>query len=644
MHIDNRSVIVATCLVGAMISVLGALMWRSRHTYPGFLRWIFGNFFLVAACVAAALRDVIPDLASILLVNIGGFLALGCYLGGIQEFRGERPNGRVVHIVGVLTVLFLLVFPDPAHLNERVAVGSFSKGILEAYVAAKLLTRLPAGRKLGYWLSASAFGIHAVAQVARAILTYTVWPVNSIFDPTPANTAFFIATVAGVMIWVFGFVILTTDRLVDDLIAAERRTTAVNRELEQSIKLANAAACQAANADAKKTEFLAHMSHEIRTPLNGVIGLTHLALDGPLTEEKRADLEIAWRSAESLLGIVNDVLDLSKIEAGRMTFANEPFDLRTTLNQLVELFAPQASANATKLRLLYSDEAPTWFSGDALRVRQIAMNFLSNAIKFTDAGEVTIGVESVAKMVRIWVRDTGIGIEPDDLPRLFSNFTQADSSTTRQYGGTGLGLAISKRLAVLMNGAVGVTSEPRKGSTFWVELPLTRSEVPTTAPSRVLETVDLTGLRVLIAEDNLVNRHLMVKLLEKKGLLVDVATNGLEAVAYSTSSSYAVILMDCQMPGMDGYEATRRIRAAERGTGQHTPVIAITANASEGDRDQCWAAGMDQHLTKPIRPEALFHAIAAYAVRKPNSEAGSCRTSAPAAGGNSRLRCAEVTI
>ncbi len=600
-----------------MVSILGSLMWRSRRTYPGFLRWICGNFFLVAACAAAALRDVIPDLASILLLNTASFITIACYLGGIQEFRGERTNGRIVYVTGAMTLLLLLIVPDPAHLNERVVLGSISKGFLEAYLAAKLLMPLPKGRTLGYWLGASAFGIHAVAQIVRGILTATVWPVTSIFDPTPANMLFFIATVAGVVIWVFGFVILTTDRLVEDLITAERRTAAVNEELEKSIKLANDAACHAANADAKKSEFLAHMSHEIRTPLNGVIGLTHLALDGPLNEEKRADLEIAWKSAESLLGIVNDVLDLSKIEAGRMTFSSEPFDLRAALNQLVELFAPQASAKGIKLRLQYSNGAPSWFSGDALRVRQIAMNFLSNAIKFTERGEVAIRVENRGGGVRISVKDTGIGIPRDALPRLFSEFTQADGSTTRQYGGTGLGLAISKRLAELMDGSVGVASEPGEGSTFWVELPLARSVAPEKAPVLAsAESADLTGLRVLVAEDNPVNRHVMIKLLEKRGLHVDVATNGIEAVAQSSSTGYAVILMDCQMPGMDGYEATRRIRAVERGTERHTPVIAITANVLESDRENCRAAGMDGHLPKPIRPETLFQMIAAHAVRK----------------------------
>lgn len=369
---------------------------------------------------------------------------------------------------------------------------------------------------------------------------------------------------------------------------------------------------RAEQANQAKTDFLAHMSHEIRTPLNGVIGLTELVADGPLNETKRPELTAALVSARSLLGIVNDVLDLAKIETGQLTVTAAPFDLHGTLRQIVDMYGPQAAAKATDLRLAYPEEAPRWFTGDEMRVRQIVANFTSNAVKFTEGGEIELGVSQDSGL-RIWVRDTGIGIAPETLPRLFSKFTQADASTSQQYGGTGLGLAISKQLAELMGGRAGATSSVGKGSTFWVNLPLETSAAVANPPVPVGDrSSKLVGTRVLVAEDNPVNRHLLVRLLEKHGLVADVAANGREAVARYAQATYAAVLMDCQMPVMDGYEAASTIRQQEHGTSRHTPIIAITANVMSRERDRCRAAGMDGYLTKPVQPGELIDCLAEY--------------------------------
>jgi signal transduction histidine kinase/FixJ family two-component response regulator len=386
----------------------------------------------------------------------------------------------------------------------------------------------------------------------------------------------------------------------------------LNADLREKNRKLAGATQRAEQANQAKTDFLAHMSHEIRTPLNGVIGLTELVADGPLTETKRPELSAALMSARTLLAIVNDVLDLAKIETGQLTVTEAPFDLHGTLRQIADVYGPQAAAKATDLRLASVEHAPRWLVGDEMRVRQIIANFTSNAVKFTAGGEIELGVSDDAG-VRIWVRDTGIGIAPETLPRLFSKFTQADASTAQQYGGTGLGLAISKQLAELMGGRTGAISSAGRGSTFWVELPLARAAPAAKLGVRTGGTSwNLAGTRVLIAEDNPINQHLLVRLLEKHGLIADVASNGREALARYQEAAYAAVLMDCQMPVMDGYEAARTIRQQEHGTSRHTPIIAITANVMSRERDRCRAAGMDDYLTKPVQPEELIGCLARY--------------------------------
>ena len=360
------------------------------------------------------------------------------------------------------------------------------------------------------------------------------------------------------------------------------------------------------------------MSHEIRTPLNGIIGMTRLALDGPLNEGKREDLEVVRTSGEALLSIINDVLDSSKIAAGQMTIDEAPFGLQQLIREIVILFTPRALEKNLELRLNYDPALPEWVLGDAGRIRQIVMNLASNAIKFTDTGSVTIQVEKHFRTytdvhLRISVRDTGIGIPEEDRERLFTKFTQLDTSAARKYGGTGLGLSISKRLAELMGGSMDLTSRSGVGSTFWFDVTLRVGSPRARTIDAPIRAQGVHGVppRILVAEDNAVNQRLMVRYLEKLGCEVDVAWNGIEASEKWRQSLYALVFMDCQMPEMDGYEATAQIRSRETGQSR-TPIVAITAHAMSGDRERCLRAGMDDYLSKPIDFERLALIVSKY--------------------------------
>jgi len=393
----------------------------------------------------------------------------------------------------------------------------------------------------------------------------------------------------------------------------EERIRQRTQELEKAMHGALA-------ASQAKSEFLANISHELRTPMNGLLGMLDLVLDSPVAGEQREQVEIAQRCAYSLLDLLNDILDLSKIEAGRMILEKVPFDLRSVAEDCVRAQSAKAQQKAIELRYEYVGQVIN-VTGDPLRLRQIVANLLSNAIKFTEKGWVTVrqsvSVDAAEKVtMTLDVADTGAGIPADKVPLIFEKFTQADSSISRKYGGTGLGLAITKRLVELQGGQIRVESRVGRGSTFTVEIPFETAPAgePTVEPRLEQRTVApaTKQARLLLVEDNAVNQRVVLAMLRKKDYKIDVANNGQEGLEKleRAAEPYNLILMDVQMPILDGLETTRAIRRNAKWN--HLPIIAMTAHAMIGDRERCLQAGMNAYISKPVQQTSLIAVIEQY--------------------------------
>jgi signal transduction histidine kinase/DNA-binding response OmpR family regulator len=385
---------------------------------------------------------------------------------------------------------------------------------------------------------------------------------------------------------------------------------------------------QAEQGSRAKSEFLANISHEVRTPLNALMGLTRLLMDSPLNAEQKSWLELMDSSAHALLALLNDVLDLSRIEAGKLEIESVRFPLIDSLEEISALYAGQASAKALDWKLELANDLPDRMQGDPGRLRQVLGNLLSNALKFTPRnGQISLSASvlpasrDASRRLRLQVQDSGVGIAPRHQSTIFDAFTQADASTARRYGGSGLGLAICSRLVRLMGGSIELYSQLGQGSTFSVFLPLAEEAAtpvtvhgPLSAPAELNELAQagqrFAGKCVLLAEDHPVNELLMKQLLTRLGCEVRLARNGDEAVAQWEKGGVDLVLMDVQMPGSNGLQATQRIRDLEaRRRLNHTPIVAVTANAMNGDRDACLAAGMDGYTPKPVSPQALIRAM-----------------------------------
>jgi signal transduction histidine kinase/CheY-like chemotaxis protein len=559
-------------------------------SYDGASRWVLRNAIFLLTGLMAALGVLLFGIvghAEIFLAS--AFVSLGCLAGYALSRAGNRRTASLCACLSMNAALFFN--------GQNFGAGLFESG----YLVTVGLAFLTLERKDTGAIST----VLALTLGAVALGAITWWPpVAELSDARQAALRVItVALVIGYLGASFTYFLVHRDRTI--------------ARLDETARAAEA-------ASQAKSRFLANMSHELRTPMHGVLGVLDILDDSSLGELQRDHVHSARGAGHSLLAIIDDILDLAKVEAGMMMLAPAPFDLRAMIEAQVQQIAVQVRDKGIEVITRYGTDVPTHVVGDAKRIRQVLVNLLGNAAKFTARGEIAVSVscqpqEAGTARFSLTVSDTGIGIAAEALGSIFEKFQQVDDSATRARGGTGLGLAIVKELVTHMQGSITVESELGRGSRFCISLPLPVATagdaalaLPTLHAARA-STGQTDGYaageqelaRVLVVEDNLLNQKVAAHQLERLGCRVDVACDGLEALARIEQTTYDLVLMDLQMPRMDGIQATQAIRERERANGQHVPIVAMTAHAFPEDRKRCLDAGMDDHVTKPLIDHTL---------------------------------------
>jgi signal transduction histidine kinase/CheY-like chemotaxis protein len=575
---------VAVCM---LFSLLGVLVGRGRrrHTCPGFHFWTVANLCASLALLLVGLRGILPDFISIVIGNASSVAACTLVIEGVRRFRGDRGFWWPSYAAGAITLAGVGYFRFAQdNLSARIVILSFYLATFSFVAAGQFLTVWRSSYRLSVGFTAAMLALHGIMQAAKGFY-FAQSSLPTLYAPSGMYAASMLATVLGIMCWSIGFFLINNDHMVAHLTEARRRATSL--------------AERAAQSDATKSDFLANVSHEIRTPMNGIIGLTELLLETPLDHTQREYAETVKESGVALLDIVNDLLDISKIEAGKIELVEVPFDPREVIKKTVELLSWKAKNKGLQMTFDVDPNVPRNLVGDAGRLRQVITNLTANAIKFTHRGEVAVRVSLDQKpaVLRFTVSDTGPGIPKEEQARLFQRFEQLKPHLE---SGTGLGLAISKELTQLMGGEIGLTSDEGRGSTFWF-----------TAVFKKRPAFEKLSLRALVVDENPTNQRVASGLLNKIGCETRVAGDGLAAVDLISREPFDLVLLDCQMSDMDGFQTASVIRRTS-----DIPIIAMTGNVREEDRIRCVEAGIDGHISKPVSLSSITEAVNSYVLNR----------------------------